>query len=216
MQLRTPSSPATHVSFYSPKGGQGVSTTAAAVALFCARLGAQVTLRSHDVAAMAALLAVPSGDNALEVNGATELLGLDVPPRSSVVVDDAGGFDAAAHAGASPTRILVLRPCYLALKAAIAALREQRPPDSLVVVAEPDRALGPNDLADALGVPVAAVVPVDPAVARAVDAGLLGAFERPRTPLPLEPLLDLAGRLLAIGDALPPPASVRRVSLPRA
>lgn len=43
----------------------------------------------------------------------------------------------------------------------------------MVLLAEPGRALGPADLEECLGVPVTAEVAVDPAVARAVDAGLL-------------------------------------------
>lgn len=66
--------------------------------------------------------------------------------------------------------LLVVRPCYLAIRRALQApLR----PSGVVVVDEPDRALGPSDVAAALGVPVRAVVTTDRRVARAVDAGLL-------------------------------------------
>jgi MinD-like ATPase involved in chromosome partitioning or flagellar assembly len=68
--------------------------------------------------------------------------------------------------------LLVLRPCYLALRRATAApLR----PSGIVLVREPGRALGRRDVEEALAVPVRAEVDVDPSVARAVDAGLLGA-----------------------------------------
>ena len=40
-------------------------------------------------------------------------------------------------------------------------------------VAEPGRALGRRDVESVIGVPVVAEIPLDPAVARAVDAGLL-------------------------------------------
>jgi hypothetical protein len=43
-----------------------------------------------------------------------------------------------------------------------------------VVVCGDGRAIGSDDVAAALGVPVLAVVGTDPAVARAVDAGTLG------------------------------------------
>ena len=49
-----------------------------------------------------------------------------------------------------------------------------------MLVAEPGRALGAADVARAVGVPVIATVSLDPAVARAVDAGLLAA-RLPRT-----------------------------------
>ena len=175
---------------------------AAAFALFAARFDTRVTLRTHDLAAMAALLAVPRDeDEPVTVNAAVELAGLGRPPRTPVVVDDAGRDDNTDDDGA--TRIMVLRPCYLALDAAVESLSRQRPPDSLLVVAEPHRALGPNDLADALCAPVAAVVPLDPEVARAVDSGLRGALVRARTPRSLQPLLDLVGRLLAFGEPHP-------------
>jgi hypothetical protein len=43
----------------------------------------------------------------------------------------------------------------------------------VVVVEEPGRALVSRDVADVLAAPVMATVPLDPAVARAVDAGVL-------------------------------------------
>lgn len=67
--------------------------------------------------------------------------------------------------------VLVVRPCYLALRAALDAPVR---PDGVIVVDEPERALGPIDVEQVVGVPVFAVVRADPAVARAVDAGLLG------------------------------------------
>ncbi len=63
---------------------------------------------------------------------------------------------------------LVTRLCYLA----IAAAMDLPVPDDVVVVAEPDRALRATDVEAALRVPVN-TVRCDPAVARAVDSGLL-------------------------------------------
>jgi hypothetical protein len=68
--------------------------------------------------------------------------------------------------------LLVLRPCYLALRRALAAPVR---PSAVVVVEEPHRALDPTDIEDVLGVPVRAVVPWDPSISRCVDAGLLAA-----------------------------------------
>ena len=48
-------------------------------------------------------------------------------------------------------------------------------PDGVVLVAEPGRALRVPDIERTLGVPVVATISHDPAVARAVDAGLLAA-----------------------------------------
>jgi hypothetical protein len=77
--------------------------------------------------------------------------------------------------------LLVLRPCYLALRRAVASSLR---PSGVVLVEEAGRALGRRDVESALGVPVRAVVAHDPRIARAVDAGLLarrlpGLLERP-------------------------------------
>jgi hypothetical protein len=77
-----------------------------------------------------------------------------------------------AVASAADRSLLVTRPCFLALRrAATAPLR----PSAVVLVAEPGRSLARRDVEQHLGVPVVAEVEVDPAVARAVDAGLLAA-----------------------------------------
>ena len=72
--------------------------------------------------------------------------------------------------------VLVLRPCYLAVSRARALTTT---PTELVIVRDAGRALRDRDIADALGVPVRATVPVDVEIARAVDAGLL-AHRMPR------------------------------------
>lgn len=70
--------------------------------------------------------------------------------------------------GVAERSTLVTRLCYLALVQAI----DQPVPDDVIVVSEPDRALRVADVEAALRAPVAAVR-WDPAVARAVDSGLL-------------------------------------------
>jgi hypothetical protein len=84
--------------------------------------------------------------------------------------DDPGDlrFEVAAAASSS---WLVTRGCFLALRRA-----QDMPlrPSGVVFVDEPGRALDRFDVEAVLGVDVVAVVPVDPAIARAVDAGLLG------------------------------------------
>jgi hypothetical protein len=74
-------------------------------------------------------------------------------------------------AAAATVSLLVMRPCYLALRRAAAA---PIAPSGVVVVHEPDRSLGVAEVEDVLGVPVVAEVAYDPAIARAVDSGLLG------------------------------------------
>ena len=81
--------------------------------------------------------------------------------------------------------LLVLRPCYLALRRALAAPIR---PSAVVLVNEPGRALTRRDIEDVLGVPVRAEVDFDPSIARAVDAGLLAG----RVPRALERALKEA------------------------
>ena len=68
------------------------------------------------------------------------------------------------------TSLLVLRPCYLALRRATALASR---PTGIVLVREPGRALGRREVEDVTGVRVLAEVDVEPSIARAVDAGLL-------------------------------------------
>ena len=141
----------------------------------------------------------------------------------SAVVVDAGVIGGPAPAGAAldlaaaaTASLLVLRPCFLALRRAVAApLR----PSGVVLVSEPERVLGPGDVEAALGVPVVAVVPWDPAVARRVDAGLLGSA-LPRglaralrgegqSPSPLAPLRQWSGLRPRSGSSPAEPAAGR-------
>jgi uncharacterized lipoprotein YbaY len=94
--------------------------------------------------------------------------------RSSTCVVDLGVIapHSAQLAASATTSLLVIRPCYLALRRAVAAPVR---PSGVVLVDEPARALGRHDVEDVLGVPVVATVAFDPAVSRAVDAGLLAA-----------------------------------------
>ncbi len=117
---------------------------------------------------------VPRGNGPL-ADGSGTALAAALAGQGTVVVD-AGVLSATGPglelALAASTSLLVLRPCFLALRRAVAApLR----PSGVILVDEPHRALGPTDVEAALGIPVVAVVPWDPAVARRVDAGLLGA-----------------------------------------
>jgi MinD-like ATPase involved in chromosome partitioning or flagellar assembly len=107
---------------------------------------------------------------------------LDRSPRTTVIdCGRAGGEAVTAVIGRAQQSLLVTRPCYLALRRAMQApLR----PTGVVVVNEPGRVLSSVDVEGALKVPVVAVVEIDPAVARLVDAGLLtGRLPRSLNPL---------------------------------
>lgn len=83
------------------------------------------------------------------------------------VVDRTGVFRVLAEADRS---LLVTRPCVMALKRAVGGPGR---PTGVVVVRESGRTLGPLDVGACVGAPVVADLAVDPAVARAVDSGLL-------------------------------------------
>lgn len=134
------------------------------------------------------LLPRGAGPGAAGLGGGDEVERLvDALGDRAAVVVDAGppsslAFDLAAGATVS---LLVLRPCYLALRRALAAPVR---PSAVVVIEEPKRSLDPTDIEDVLGVPVRAVVPWDASIARCVDAGLLAA----RLPGPLASALRRA------------------------
>ena len=192
---------------YSPKGGQGCSTAAAALAL-----ATPDTLLIDTGGDLPALLGIPepagpAGPGVADVvdgtsainHAALARLTIDAGPVRLVpagntpaqqvpahrwaelaaairaggcpVVLDAG-TNLAAAAVAADRRLLFVRACYLALRRAVTlAVR----PDAVVLVAEHDRAITAADIESALGVPVAAEITIDPAVARSIDAGLFAA-----------------------------------------
>ena len=86
-----------------------------------------------------------------------------------VVVDAGSGPPPTTLQAIADVSLLVTRPCYLALTR---AQRSSVRPHGVVLVDEPWRALRPDDISAALGVPVVAVVSYDPKIARAVDSGL--------------------------------------------
>ena len=70
----------------------------------------------------------------------------------------------------SARSVLVTRACYLSLRRLPAQVRR---PTEVALVVEPGRALGRTDVEAVVGSPVRMRIPLDPAIARAVDAGLL-------------------------------------------
>jgi MinD-like ATPase involved in chromosome partitioning or flagellar assembly len=122
------------------------------------------------------LAVLPTGDAALArtatVADGERLVAALRELHHGVAVVDCGvtSLDVAFGVITSATRsLLVVRPCFLALRRALALPIR---PSAAVLVNEPDRTLHADDVEDVLGVPVL-TVPFDPAVARAVDAGLL-------------------------------------------
>jgi hypothetical protein len=178
------------------KGGQGATTVAASLAVTAAANGRRVVLLDTGGDASYVLNrprhtvldrldrvldpAEPSPDgidivelpadriDAAEFDDLSELRAAGVQ-----IVVDAGAdpqvvrrFDAVRP---RPCRVLVVRPCYLAVRR---ALDVPYTPDHVVLVRERLRSLTTADVETALALPVIAV-DHDPVVARAIDAGLL-------------------------------------------
>lgn len=125
-----------------------------------------------EVPADGALTLLPRGVGELAEARADVLAALlTADPRPIVADCGADPLGATRTVAAGATRsILVTRPCFLSLRRALAAAIR---PSEVVLLTEPGRSLTRLDVEDCLGAPVVAEVAVDPAVARAVDAGLL-------------------------------------------
>lgn len=94
--------------------------------------------------------------------------------RTDVVIDAGTGAPPTALIDVTPSarRLLVTRACYLSLRR---ASRSPVRPDGVVLVDEPGRRLRARDVERSIGAPIVSTVSIDPAIARAVDAGLLAA-----------------------------------------
>jgi Mrp family chromosome partitioning ATPase len=95
-----------------------------------------------------------------------------MPADIDVIIDAGTGEPHPALVAVAEHRMLVTRPCYLSLRR---ATRASTRPNGVIVVDEPGHALSVRDIERAIGEPVVAIVSFDPAIARAVDSGLLTA-----------------------------------------
>lgn len=133
-----------------------------------------------EIDAAPGLALLPRGRGELDADRAAVLAALLDESTRPVVADCGTHLRGAAEvvvAGAGRS-LLVTRPCYLALRH---ALRAAQRPSGVLVVREPGRALGRDDIERVVGAPVVAEIEADPAVARAVDAGLLSSARLPRS-----------------------------------
>lgn len=136
-------------------------------------------LRSLEVAVGDRLRLLPFGEAPEDTihEHRLELVGSLFEAHSGPVVVDAGsGVVRRRWWPSSATTVTVVRSCYLALR----RLRDTGTPgDRIVLIEEAGRALTRRDVDTAIGA-VSVALPWDPAVARAVDAGLL-AHRMPRS-----------------------------------
>ena len=135
------------------------------------------------------LAVLPRGGVLPDAPGRGEVLAALLAADARPCIADCGSAPTGARlavAAAAAHSLLVLRPCYLALRRAVASPIR---PSGVILVEEGGRSIGRRDVESALGVPVRAVVAHDPRIARAVDAGLLAG----RLPGPLQrPLRHVA------------------------
>jgi hypothetical protein len=87
-----------------------------------------------------------------------------------VLIDAGTGEPEPALCGVADHRYLVTRACYVALRR---AARQTIRPTGVIVLDEGGRALQRRDIEVAVGARVIATLDVDPALARAADAGML-------------------------------------------
>lgn len=125
-----------------------------------------------EVPVTSTLTLLPRGPGDLDARRAAVLASVLASGVRPAVADcgSALGDAVASLARGADASYLVTRPCYLALRRA-----RQAPltPTGVVLVHEEGRALAPADVEAVVATPVVAVVPLDPRVANAVDAGLL-------------------------------------------
>jgi hypothetical protein len=157
------------------RGGQGTTTVATVVALLaaCRRQTSLLSVRPKDVCALAARQMPDPGEGNTPI-APNLTLGQPLGWAGGLTVVDAGrldGLEDEAGTASEAAHWLVVRgPCYLSLRA---AAERGSWAHGVILVSEAGRALTARDVADVLGVPVLAEVPVEAAAARAIDAGLL-------------------------------------------
>jgi hypothetical protein len=191
----------------SPKGGSGVSTTVARLALATDKPCTIVDLQG-DQLALFGTAPLAGGSTTVEVINRADRPsitvssypdGLSSSSLANLLKRYAPEHPVYIDAGDRPVHTMnprhlstllrahsitfvhlwVMRPCFLACRAA----SRLAPPDGMIVIQEPGRALTTRDLERVVGVPAHAELTFDPGIQRAVDAGLLAAPQIFNTPL---------------------------------
>jgi hypothetical protein len=131
-------------------------------------------IQSLQIPVTARVSLIPRGDGPLMHHDLTtehcNTLATELDTSNELTVVDAGSGHIPQLVNNATTSLLVIRPCYLALrKAAHLAVK----PHGIVLINEPGRSLGKRDVESVVGAPVLVELPLDPTIARCVDAGLL-------------------------------------------
>lgn len=155
------------IHIYGAKGGVGTTTVAALVALDLQHRGRNVLLRSTTGRAddLRAVLGLADGYEDEPIT----LVANDGPTTPTTTVIDQGTTPPVSLEPGDQA-FLVIRPCYLGLRRALA---QGCRPDGIILLTEKERSLGVRDVEEVLGVKVVSTIAVEPRMARAIDAGLL-------------------------------------------
>jgi len=133
-----------------------------------------VPIQSLQIPVTARVSLIPRGNDSLLHHNLTaehcNSLATELDTSNELTVVDAGSGHIPQLINNATTSLLVIRPCYLALrKAAHLSVK----PHGIVLINEPGRSLGKRDVESVVGAPVLVELPLDPTIARCVDAGLL-------------------------------------------
>lgn len=165
------------ISIYAHKGGVGVTTVAAALAVCLGETkfsGDPATILADTREFESVCRALGCGPGRPDHDGRflpVEARGVTVHDMASATLDVEPDI-MIGYRGGDVTRLVVTRCCYLAAHLESMGPSEE-PATGLIVIVEPGRALSAEDMARFTGIPLAAAIPWDPAIARAIDAGLM-------------------------------------------
>lgn len=162
-----------HISLIGARGGQGTSTTAAALALLATRRDHRVELITDELDTMRGLLGFAEASDDTDAVEAVPGLVLCSTPTgdADLVLCDHTRVQTVQRACEGPTLVVLRGPCYLSLRRTVDLVRSGV--DGIVIVREPGRSLTNRDVTEITGLPVVAETLVTPQVARSIDAGVL-------------------------------------------
>jgi len=160
------------INLWSPKHGQGLTTTGLAMAASLEGTVQYIT-EGDNLPDALAIAGLPSGTDAhdhweVKENLTISIGGFGTPDH--VIYDCETNWEL-RHQGAD-LNLMVVQADYLALRRLMITGKAAEL-DGFIVVLDSSRALNVDDIKNVTGLKHFATVPVDPAVARAVDAGLL-------------------------------------------
>lgn len=167
-----------HINIVGAKGGVGATTVAVAIALDLARTQQASAGQIGIIGYHRDDITATFGCGTRNADRLTDNIWYGTGDDITVVDYGTGNLE---NMVAGPT-FLVTRGCYLALRRAVGNEALMNAVDGVVLFDEPGRALERKDVAGCLGKPIVATIPIDPTVARNIDAGLMAV----RTPTMLQ------------------------------